>query len=359
MNIHKIGDMDNTLNSGSGKVQQFLFTFAAFIIVIAGMRAAQDILIPFMLSVFIAVISHPLVVSLRARGIHTGFSILLVIFAIIALGFGITSLLGTSLNDFTSNLPNYQKLLQDNAANFFAFLEEKGIALSGQAILERFDPGAAMSLTSTILSGLGSVLSNALLILLMVVFMLLEGTIFNHKLSQIFGGKKEKIDQIDSFSKTVKRYMLIKTGTSLATGIIATIWLSIIGVDYPLLWGFLTFLFNYVPTIGSIIAAVPPTLLALIQMGFFSAFLTGIGYIVINLAIGSFLEPRFMGKGLGISTLLVILSLIFWGWVFGPIGMVLSVPLTMTIKIALSNFEKTEWISTLMDDPKIVFSGSK
>ena len=359
MNIHKIGDMDNTLNSGPGKVQQFLFTFAAFIIVIAGMRAAQDILIPFMLSVFIAVISHPLVVSLRARGIHTGFSILLVIFAIIALGFGITSLLGTSLNDFTSNLPNYQKLLQDNATNFFAFLEEKGIALSGQAILERFDPGAAMSLTSTILSGLGSVLSNALLILLMVVFMLLEGTIFNHKLSQIFGGKKEKIDQIDSFSKTVKRYMLIKTGTSLATGIVATIWLSIIGVDYPLLWGFLTFLFNYVPTIGSIIAAVPPTLLALIQMGFFSAFLTGIGYIVINLAIGSFLEPRFMGKGLGISTLLVILSLIFWGWVFGPIGMALSVPLTMTIKIALSNFEKTEWISTLMDDPKIGFSGSK
>jgi len=351
--------MDNTLNSGSGKVQQFLFTFAAFIIVIAGMRAAQDILIPFMLSVFIAVISHPLVVSLRARGIHTGFSILLVIFAIIAVGFGITSLLGTSLNDFTSNLPNYQKLLQDNAANFFAFLEEKGIALSGQAILERFDPGAAMSLTSTILSGLGSVLSNALLILLMVVFMLLEGTIFNHKLSQIFGGKKEKIDQIDSFSKTVKRYMLIKTGTSLATGMIATIWLSIIGVDYPLLWGFLTFLFNYVPTIGSIIAAVPPTLLALIQMGFFSAFLTGIGYIVINLIVGSFLEPRFMGKGLGISTLLVILSLIFWGWVFGPIGMVLSVPLTMTIKIALSNFEKTEWISTLMDDPKIGFSGSK
>ena len=153
--------------------------------------------------------------------------------------------------------------------------------------------------------------------------------------------------------------MLIKTGTSLATGMIATIWLSIIGVDYPLLWGFLTFLFNYVPTIGSIIAAVPPTLLALIQMGFFPAFLTGIGYVVINLTIGSILEPRFMGKGLGISTLLVILSLIFWGWVFGPIGMVLSVPLTMTIKIALSNFEQTKWVSTLMDDPNINFSGIK
>ena len=351
--------MDNTLNSGSGRAQDILFTFAAFVIVIAGMRSAHEILIPFLLSVFISVISHPLVVSLRAKGIHTGFSIILVIIAIIAVGFGITSLLGTSLNDFTINLPNYQKMLQENAANFFAFLQEKGIALSGKAILERFDPGAAMSLTSTILSGLGNVLSNALVILLMVVFMLLEGTIFNHKLSRIFGGKKEKIDLMDAFSKTVNRYMFIKTGTSLGTGMIATIWLSIIGVDYPLLWGFLTFLFNYVPTIGSIIAAVPPTLLALIQMGFFSAFLTGIGYIVINLIVGSFLEPRFMGKGLGISTLLVILSLIFWGWVFGPIGMVLSVPLTMTIKIALSNFEQTKWVSTLMDDPNINFSGIK
>ena len=104
--------MDKTLNSGSSKAQQFLFTFAAFIIVVAGMRAAQDILIPFLLSIFIAVISHPLVVSLRAKGIHTSFSIVLVIFAIIAVGFGITSLLGTSLNDFTDNLPHYQKLLQ-------------------------------------------------------------------------------------------------------------------------------------------------------------------------------------------------------------------------------------------------------
>ena len=153
--------------------------------------------------------------------------------------------------------------------------------------------------------------------------------------------------------------MRIKTGTSLGTGIIATIWLTIIGVDYTLLWGFLTFLFNNVPTIGSIIAAVPPTLLALIQLGFFSAVITLIGYVLINLTIGSFLEPRLMGKGLGISTLVVFLSLIFWGWVFGPIGMVLSVPLTMTIKIALSNFEKTEWVSTLMDDPNVGFSGNK
>ena len=145
--------------------------------------------------------------------------------------------------------------------------------------------------------------------------------------------------------------MLIKTGTSLATGIIATVWLMILDVDYPLLWGFLTFLFNYVPTVGSIIAAVPPALLALIQFGFVSSLLSVAGYLFINISIGSILEPRILGHGLGLSTLVVFLSLLFWGWVFGPVGMVLSVPLTMTIKIALSNSESAKWISTIMDAP--------
>jgi predicted PurR-regulated permease PerM len=181
--------------------------------------------------------------------------------------------------------------------------------------------------------------------------MLLEATIFKYKVRHVFGSQSDGASQVDSFSNTINRYMLIKTGTSLATGIIATIWLMIIGVDYPLLWGFLTFLFNYVPTIGSIIAAVPPALLALIQFGVFSSFLTVAGYFVINISIGSILEPRILGHGLGLSTLVVFVSLLFWGWVFGPVGMVLSVPLTMTIKIALSNSESGKWISTLMDAP--------
>ena len=190
-----------------------------------------------------------------------------------------------------------------------------------------------------------------LVILLMVVFMLLEATIFKYKVRHIFGSKSGGASQVASFSDTVKRYMLIKTGTSLATGIIATIWLMILGVDYPLLWGFLTFLFNYVPTVGSIIAAVPPALLALIQLGLVSSLLSVAGYIVINISIGSILEPRILGHGLGLSSLVVFVSLLFWGWVFGPVGMVLSVPLTMTIKIALSNSESGKWISTLMDAP--------
>jgi len=341
--------MPKDLYTGLSHIQQVLFNLAALVIVVAGMRASSDILVPFLLAIFITVIANPLVIKLRSYSIPIIGAIVLVIFGIIAIGIGVTSLLGTSLNDFSDNLPQYKEMVNNSATNFFKFFEELGLHLSGSVIIEKFDPGAAMSLTSSILSGLGGVLSNGLLILLMVVFMLLEATIFKYKVRHIFGTKSDGANQVDSFSSTVNRYMLIKTGTSLATGIIATIWLIILGVDYPLLWGFLTFLFNYVPTIGSIIAAVPPVLLALIQFGAVSSLLTAAGYLFINITIGSILEPRILGNGLGLSTLVVFLSLLFWGWVFGPVGMVLSVPLTMIIKIALSKSETGEWISALMD----------
>ena len=343
--------MSKNSYSGPSNIQQVIFNLAAFCVVVAGMKLASEILIPFLLAIFISVIANPLVTKLRARGLPIMGAILVVIFGIVALGTGVASLLGTSFSDFRQNLPQYKEMVNASATNFFEFFEQFGLQISSTAIIERFDPGAAMSFTTSILSGFGGVLSSGLLILLMVVFMLLEATIFRYKIRHIFGNQNSGANQVDSFSDTVNRYMLIKTGTSLATGIIATVWLMILGVDYPLLWGFLTFLFNYVPTVGSIIAAVPPALLALIQFGFVSSLLSVAGYLFINISIGSILEPRILGHGLGLSTLVVFLSLLFWGWVFGPVGMVLSVPLTMTIKIALSNSESAKWISTLMDAP--------
>jgi AI-2 transport protein TqsA len=125
--------------------------------------------------------------------------------------------------------------------------------------------------------------------------------------------------------------------------------LSLIGVDFAPTWGLLAFLLNFIPNIGSIIAAVPAILLALIQLGLPSALLTLLGYLVVNITIGNFLEPRVMGRSLGLSTLVVFLSLLFWGWVLGPIGMVLSVPLTMIAKIALAANEDTRWLAVLLE----------
>ncbi|MEJ2034102.1 MAG: AI-2E family transporter, partial [Deltaproteobacteria bacterium] len=177
---------------------------------------------------------------------------------------------------------------------------------------------------------------------------LLEASSFPAKLRASRHDPQAALAGYEQVVRDINDYMKIKTWISLATGIFIAIWLAILGVDYPLLWGVLAFLLNYVPNIGSIIAAVPAVLLALVQLGTTSALLAAAGYLAVNMVVGNVVEPRFMGRGLGLSTLVVFLSLVFWGWVWGPIGMLLSVPLTMMIKIALASNEETRRFAILL-----------
>jgi len=210
------------------------------------------------------------------------------------------------------------------------------------------NPGQAMDLVAGLLAGLGGVLGNAFLILLTVVFMLFEAVHLPDKLRRMSPDPETSLRRLAAITDGVKRYLGIKTAVSLATGTVIAVWLAVLGVDYPLLWGLLAFLFNYVPNIGSIIAAVPAILLAGIQLGFGPALASIAGYLVVNVVVGNMVEPRFMGRGVGLSTLVVFLSLVFWGWVLGPVGMLLSVPLTMVAKIVLESRETTRPIAVLL-----------
>ena len=223
-----------------------------------------------------------------------------------------------------------------------------GIDTSTMALKEMLNPGSAMKIFGAALNSLSKVLTNGFLILMTVIFMLLEASSIPAKLRRMFGDPEHSLAGFDTFVNNVKQYMAIKTAVSLATGVLVAVWLTILGVDYPILWGVLAFFLNYVPNIGSIIAAIPAVLLAIIQVGPLKAALAAVGYVVVNLVMGNGVEPRFMGKGLGLSTLVVFLSLIFWGWVLGPVGMLLSVPLTITAKIALDSREDTRWLSVLL-----------
>jgi predicted PurR-regulated permease PerM len=171
---------------------------------------------------------------------------------------------------------------------------------------------------------------------------------FPVKLRAILGSSDPSLANFDQVIGEVKHYLSLKTLTSLATGVAIAVWLAAMGVDYALLWGLLAFMLNFVPNIGSIIAAIPAVLLALIQLGLGSAVFAAIAFLVVNVVIGVVIEPRLMGYRMGLSTLVVFLSLIFWGWVLGPIGMLLSVPLTMTVKIVLQSNESTRWMAILL-----------
>jgi predicted PurR-regulated permease PerM len=257
-------------------------------------------------------------------------------------------IVGSSVDSFSNNLPVYEKKLNEQSQQFSAFLNSKGIHLKDKSIGDLIKPASAMKMAGDVLKGFSNLLANGFLILLLVIFMLLEASGFPLKMKEIYGADNSKSKHLKKFNTTVKRYMYLKSIISLATGVLVTLSLVLIGVDYPILWGLLSFAFNFIPNIGSIIAAVPPVLLSLIQLGPKGALMTVVCFIVINIFMGNVIEPRFMGKELGLSTLVVFLSLLFWGWVLGPVGMLLSVVLTMILKIMLDSNEATRHMALLL-----------
>lgn len=336
------------------KASQILITIAAFIIVIAGMRAAVVILVPFLLAAFIAVVSAPPLFWLQRKGLPTWLALIIVILGVLLIGFLIAGLVGSSVKAFSEDLPGYEAKLRQQTTTVINWLKKHGVDTSNLSLTKIFNPGAAMRLVGSFLNSLGNVLANGFLILMTVIFILFEASSFPVKLRTILGGSESSLSRFETFLDTVKRYMAIKTLISLVTGTFIAVWLMIIGLSYPLLWGLLAFALNYVPNIGSIIAAVPAVLLAIIQLGLLKAILVAIGYLGVNLVMGSLVEPRFMGRGLGLSALVVFLSLLFWGWVLGPVGMLLSVPLTITAKIALESREETRWIAVILGPERVV-----
>jgi len=321
---------------------------AGFIIVVAGMKSARSLLVPFFLAMFIAIICAPPLFWLKRKGVPKVIALALILVAILVIASLFGVLVGPSLNNFLSSLPEYQERLSTHITSIVGWLDEEGISIPEGEVAGAFHPGWVMNLAGDILSTLSSALTNALLILLTVVFILLEAEEFPKKLKAFLRNPEKSLSTIEKFSQNAKRYLVIKTLTSAATGLVIWLWLLILGIDYPVLWGTLAFVLNYVPNIGSIIAALPAVLLALIQLGVGSALLATLGFVAVNVVLGSLVEPKLMGKSLSLSALVVFLSLVFWGWVLGPIGMILSVPMTSLVKIALESYEGTRGIAIML-----------
>ncbi|UCD30823.1 MAG: AI-2E family transporter [Desulfobacterales bacterium] len=334
--------------SARDKGLRILIGLTCFVVIVAGVRAAGAILVPFLLAVFIATICAPLLSWLQRHKIPTAIALIIIIIIIVALAIFLMAFVGSSITEFSRRLPTYQTQLQGKLTDHLHWLDKWGIDLSSDLIVQYFDPGVAMRLAANTLTRLKGILTNAFFILLTVIFILLEASSFSKKLVVAFGADHRSLESFDQITANINRYLAIKTLTSLVTGGVITLLLLLLGVDFPLLWGVLAFLLNYVPTIGSIIAAIPAILLAMIQLGMFEVFLACFGYIAVNVIIGSFIEPKLLGRQVGLSALVVFLSLVFWGWVLGPVGMILSVPLTMIVKIALEGSEKTKWLAILI-----------
>ena len=328
--------------------KNYLLIPACFIIVVAGMKAAESILVPFLLSIFIAIIVSPLLFWFQRKKVPLWLSLILISLFIVAMGLAFVSFIGATLTDLSRSLPAIQQKLQTQLYQLVEWLQTKDIEVDLATIEQYVNVGSVMQLVSNLISQTTSLLTDGFLIFLTVIFILLEASVFPNKLKVAMKLSDKTMQEFSKFSGNVKRYLAIKTITSFITALLVAAFLYPIGVSYPILWALLAFVLNYVPNIGSIIAAIPPIILALVQLDFLAAIYTTIGYLAVNMVIGNIVEPRWMGKGLGLSTLVVFLSLVFCGWLFGPIGMLLSVPLTMVLKVVLENKQETRWLAIIL-----------
>ena len=330
-----------------------VLTAAAVVVLVAGLRAAAPLLGPLLLALFLATLSLPLLRWLLAHKVRPGLAVLATVLANIALltafGFALTG----ALNGFTKVAPGYLQQLYGMFSSALESLRERGIDVAARFAAAQIDPGQIVDMMGGILgrgvARLASAVSYVTVVVVALVFLLFESIDFPAKLTRAIGGDAATSRYFSRIGRDFQRYLGVKTIVSLGTGLFIGLWTWLLGVDFPLLWGLIAFLLNYIPVLGSILAAVPTVLLTLVQLGGGRAALVALGYLLVNFAIGNLLEPHLMGRRFGLSPLVVFVALIFWAWVLGPLGMILAVPMTMALKIALDYSERWRWLALMIE----------
>ena len=388
-----MSDNHSTSEQSHGIGLKFLVIVAAILVILASFYASRAILSPFLLAVFLAMILMPPLQWLKKKGLSSGMAIFAISGIVAVLGMMMVFLVSSSLSSFAQRLPEYrQKMSQhltmlddwirpivekmdsvEEAIPRFSLPEnvpntnesdeawtQTELAEADQNTDTHDQQAARFSVKNIIpvdslvkyaqwaIAETMMVMTTGFLVAILVIFMLIEGARIPEKLREAFPDRDFANAYLDKIALDTWNYIKIKTIVSALTGVVAAIGLWFLGVEYALLWGLLLFVLNYIPNIGQVIAAVPPILLALVDQGVTMGLIVSVWLVIVNTAFGYGVEPRYLGEGLGISGLIVLLSLIFWGWLLGPIGMFLSAPLTMVVKIVLQNDSKTRWVAIML-----------
>lgn len=328
-----------------------LITTASLVVILAGIKVAASLVVPFLLAVFLAVLTAPAFLGMKRVGLPAPIAMAVMVLGLGVIGVVTVTVLRTSLDQFTANLPLYETNLKAQIDGVWLWLEEKGVDAPNQLFADTLDPQFAMSYAGRIARALSGMLGMTFIIFIITAFMLVEASGLHQKLVAMDGLSADNIAALEKNIHDVRRYVSLKSVMSLLTGALVTLWLWGLGIDNALFMGLLAFFLNFVPNVGSFVAAIPGVLLGFILFGPAMASVAAIGYVAINVGVSNVIEPRFMGNNLGISPLIVIMSLVFWGWLLGPVGMLLSVPLTMVVKVILENVPSTKSVAILLGPP--------
>jgi AI-2 transport protein TqsA len=355
----------NQTNQTFTPILRFLIVTACIIIILAGMRASAYIVNLILLALLLAIGFAPVLHWFQRKGLPNWLAFLLTILFVIIIVVALMLFLIATVNQFISALPKYQAIAQQQFQSFQETLRSRDDVVS-QALydaisLEAINFGQIFTLVSTLIRNLVNTLSNVLFLLLILGFMLLEAIVFPMKVQRQLRLDNPLVVRMAQFGRDIRRYIWITTWVGMLAGLGEVILLLVLKVDFALLWGILSWLMSYIPSIGYILALIPPFVLALLQYGWEAALIVLIGYFVINFITDQFIKPRYYGEGLNLSILWVFLSLVFWGWLLGPVGALLAIPLTILVKrVLLEGSEDTQWLAGLLEiHPEIPLEGSR
>lgn len=340
----------NEQTRGFTPLGRLLLSTAGAVAVLAGMRAAASIIGPVLIALIITVAWSPGSDWLRKRGWHPSLAALTGI-ALGIIGIALfVALVWSSLLQLQDNLPGYQPRIEALQELLRRQLSNLPIDTSRLFTTSVFSPSSIVGYALKIVQNVTQTAGNLFLLVLLMAFMMLEAVRYPQKLVEAFSSSPEVIARFAHFSESIRSYVGLNAVFGLAAAFLDTMLLLSLGVDFAILWGVLSFLLSFLPNIGFIIALTPPTLLALIQFGFGRSIAVLAGYIVINFIVDNIVKPRFVGGRLDLSPLVVVISLLFWGWLLGPMGALAAVPLSIGARFLFESFEESRWLAYLMSD---------
>jgi predicted PurR-regulated permease PerM len=345
--------MNEDSTSAGRSVGDSIILVAAIVIVFSGAKLASAILVPFLLSLFITIILMVPVEAMMRKAVPTWLSLLIVVAAMLVFFAGIFIIVGSAAAAFSDDLPGYQTELQALVTNVAAWFDARGVEISASGLKGALNPERIVTFFQGFIGDVGGALSSIMLIVFTVIFMLSDVSVIKQKLAwhqRKHSQVEKQFGSLSDLTILLSTYIKIKAAVSLLTGILIWLGLSLMGIKYPVLWGMLAFLLNFIPTVGSIIAAFPVLLLALLSLDPVLLLMIIALYLVVNIVVGNFIEPVWMGEEVGLATLIVFLSMVFWGWLFGPVGMLLSVPLTIAVKFLSLRNPHTLWLAVLLSN---------
>lgn len=339
--------MSNTLFQSH--VVRLMVITASAVAILAGMHAIASILTPIFVAALFAVLFSIPMSWLKARGMADGAALgvtLLVVLVVVVL---FLLFMGQTILSLRANLPAYQAQLQMQLQALGDMLRQAGIPVDQLNSVAESEASNPLGVIRYVMTGVGSILASAILILVYAVFLLIEASSFPGKLSQAFNPSEPAYIYIRKVTSSLNSFLVAQTTVGLITGLGVWVMLWVLGVQFAFLWGFVAFLLNFIPYIGSILAAVPPVIVAFIQYGpGTTVLLVIVGFLLVNLVVNYGIYPRMMGQSVDLSMFIVLAGMMFWAFILGPVGMILSVPLTAVIKISLESYAGSRWLAILL-----------